>query len=172
MRGTLDWMGRHGESLTPALPCPSGQSLSRDCPFFVPRDSAHSRRFCYADGIMVKPRRVILYGRSVILGTLSASLGDYSGLEIVQLSPPLPAPHELAALGAQVILFDLNAVSADFPFTLLREQPDLLLIGLDAAGDRLLVLSGQQAHALTTTELVQVILGNSAGYLANRSLEP
>jgi len=32
-----------------------------------------------------------------------------------------------------------------------------LLIGVDAAGDRLLVLSGQQARSLTTDDLLQMI---------------
>lgn len=106
---------------------------------------------------MEKQRRVVLYGKSVILGTLGASLGAYSELETVRLSPPLPAPRELAALRAHVIIFDLNTVPPDFSFRLLHDQPHLLLIGVDAAGDKLLVLSGQQAHAVTTVDLLRVI---------------
>ncbi len=116
--------------------------------------------------MMEKRKRVILYGRSVILGALCSSLAGYAGLEVMPLEPPLPAPRELAALGAEVILFDLSTVAPETLYTLLHAQSDLLLIGLDAAGDRLLLLSGQKAHALTTTELVQVILGNATDLTA------
>ena len=104
-----------------------------------------------------KPQRVILYGRSLILSATAASLQRYPRLEVILLSPPLPTVQELCALCPQVVIFDLGSVPPEFPFSLLHEQPDLLVIGMDAAGDRLLVLSGQQARSLTTDDLLQMI---------------
>ena len=50
-----------------------------------------------------------------------------------------------------------KSVPSEFPFSQLHEQPSLLVIGVDAASDKLLVLSGQQAHCLTTDDLVHMI---------------
>ena len=110
---------------------------------------------------MNKRIRVILYGRSLILSTVAASLQRHPHLEVVPLALPLPTVQELGALCPQVVIFDLESVPPEFPFSLLHEQPGLLVIGMDAAGDKLLVLSGQQARSLTTETLVQVIEGRA-----------
>jgi hypothetical protein len=107
---------------------------------------------------MRERQRVVLYGNSLVLASVGASLKAYPGLEVISLdTPPAAMPQELGALCPTVVIFDLGSVPPEFPFSLLREQPDLVLIGLDAAGDKLLLLSGQQARALTTDQLVQVI---------------
>lgn len=114
---------------------------------------------CISDTLvlMKERRRVLLYGQSLILGTVGVSLQRYPHLEVVPLSPPLPTAQELCALRPQVVIFDLESVPPEFPFSLLHEQPGLLVIGMDAAGDKLLVLSGQQARSLTTDDLIQMI---------------
>lgn len=105
----------------------------------------------------MQKRRVLLYGKSWILGAVGASLKQYPHLEIVPLAPPLPEVQQLRALSPTVVIFDLGSVPPEFPFWLLREQPDLVLIGMDAAGDKLLLLPSRQAGALTTDDLVQVL---------------
>jgi hypothetical protein len=111
---------------------------------------------------MGKRQRVVLYGDSLVLAGTAASLGTYPGIELICLdAQPPAAAQELCALCPTAVIFDLGAVPPEFPFSLLREQPDLVLIGMDAAGDKLLVLSGQQAHSLTTEALVQVIEGRA-----------
>jgi len=107
---------------------------------------------------MRERQRVVLYGNSLVLAGVGASLKAYPGLEVISLDiPPAAMPQELGALCPTVVIFDLGSIPPEFPFSLLRQQPDLVLIGLDAAGDRLLLLSGQQARALTTDDLVKVI---------------
>jgi DNA-binding NarL/FixJ family response regulator len=111
---------------------------------------------------MGKRQRVVLYGNSLVLAGTAASLRAYPGIELICLDAQPPAAvQQLWALCPTVVILDLGAVPPEFPFSLLREQPDLVLIGVDAAGDKLLVLSGQQAHALTTEALVQVIEGRA-----------
>src|SRR5512139_2694672 len=103
---------------------------------------------------MGERQRVVLYGNSLVLASLGASLKTYPGIELICLEAQPPAvAQQLWALCPTVVILDLGAVPPDLPFSLLREQPDLLLIGMDAAGDKLLVLSGQQAHSLTTDDL-------------------
>jgi hypothetical protein len=107
---------------------------------------------------MGEQQRVVLYGNSLVLASVGASLKAYPGIELVCLDACPPAEmQQLWALRPAVVILDLGAVPPDLPFSLLGEQPDLVLIGVDAAGDKLLVLSGQQAHSLTTETLVHVI---------------
>ncbi|MEW5956752.1 MAG: hypothetical protein AB1801_03440 [Chloroflexota bacterium] len=102
-------------------------------------------------------QRVILYGRSVILGTVGASLQQYPHLELVSLVPPLPAAQELGALAPDVIIFDVGAARPEAAIALLEARPHLLLIGIDPGSDRMLLWSGQQSRALAMQDVVHVI---------------
>jgi hypothetical protein len=102
-------------------------------------------------------RRVVLYGRSVILGTLRASFERYPDLEVVPLSPPFPSVQELSALAPDVILFDIETARPEAAFALLGACPSLLLIGIDPSANQALLWSGRQLRELSTHDLVQVI---------------
>ena len=105
-----------------------------------------------------KPRRVLLYGKSVILGTLEASLKRYPQMEICVLSAPFPMVEELKAMAPDVILFDVSAPRPEAAFALLETYPGLLLIGVDASRDEMLVLTSYPAQALAVRDLVHLIL--------------
>lgn len=102
-------------------------------------------------------RRVILCGRSVILGTVGASLERYPDLVVVALSPPLPSTEELAALKPDVILFDVAGEEPEAAFALWKTCPNLLLVGVNPENAQLMVWSSEQGSALTTEDLVRVI---------------
>lgn len=102
-------------------------------------------------------RRVILYGGSVILGALRASLERCPELEIVPLSPPLPGAAGLGALAPDVVLFDAGSALPDSLFVLLRESPNLLLIGVNPERADLWLWSSNQTRAVTAEDLIQVI---------------
>ena len=105
----------------------------------------------------MEKRRVILYGRSVILGTLNASLQHYLDLEVVSLSPPFPSTQELNSLAPDVILFDIETGCPEAPFSLLAVLPGLLLIGIDPSSNQALLWSRRHLRDLSTQDLVQVI---------------
>ena len=105
---------------------------------------------------MEQRQRVVLYGQSVILGAVQASLRDDPQLEVVSLAPPATA-QALAALAPNVILFDTDKGCSGPAFTLLRTCPGLLLIGVDPASAQLLVLSSTPRQALSIEDLVNVI---------------
>jgi hypothetical protein len=107
---------------------------------------------------MRERQKVVLYGNSLVLAGMKTSLAAYPSFDVITLdiSPSLTV-HDLCALQASVVIFDLATVPLEFPLALLNAQPHLALIGLDAAGDRLLLFSGQQARKLTTGQLVQMI---------------
>lgn len=102
-------------------------------------------------------RRVILYGKSIILGTIGASLRLYPELEIIPLAPPLPDFQALKALAPHVILYDIQATLPETALALLEACPGLLLIGVDPDQNETRVWSGRQLHALSIQDLVQVI---------------
>ncbi len=95
-------------------------------------------------------RTVALYGTSLALSSIAATLAGRAGLRVV------PAP-ELGALQPDVIIFDLAAPRSDFNIALWRARPEVLLIGVDLGSDRMYVLSGRPARVLTLENLYQAI---------------
>ena len=106
---------------------------------------------------MNKRLRVILYGKSIILGTVGASLALHSDLEIVDLPAPLPGVEELAALAPDVILFDVDTGRPNALFTLLKNCPDLLLVGINPEDGQVRLWSSSQGEVVTADDLFQLI---------------
>ncbi len=100
----------------------------------------------------------MLYGNTLVLAGIEASLSLYANLEVITLDALcVDAADKLLALNPTVVIFDLGSPLPKTSLSVLDEQSDLLLIGVDAAGDKLLILSGRQSHSLNTANLVQVI---------------
>lgn len=136
-----------------------GQSrLYRDCPFSVPRSIENRRPSCYS-GAMKQQRRVVLYGSSLILGTVGWSLERYPELEVLRLASPLPEQQELAALAPDVVLFDVRSSRPNLAGSMLEARPGLLLIGLDADSDRAVIWTGEGSRALSAEDLFRVMTG-------------
>ncbi len=102
-------------------------------------------------------QRIILYGDSVVLAGVQASLRASSHLQVITLGPP-PASlaDDLFAFRPNAVIFDLGSVSPDFPLVLLQ-QPDLVLIGIDPETHQALVWSGRQAEAVFASDLVEIV---------------
>lgn len=108
---------------------------------------------------MVEKRtRVVVYGTSLNMAGIAASLKADSSLDVMHLNPRSPSARQsMNELGPAVIAFDLNDPDPGLDITLLRERPDLLLIGVGLSSNELLVLSGQPVQALSVADLVKVI---------------
>jgi hypothetical protein len=102
-------------------------------------------------------RRAILYGDSLILAGVRASLEKCPGLEVVILDQ-LPANplEELGAYSPAALIFDMGAIQPDLLLSLFQ-QPGLRLIGLDLETHQALVWSGRQAAAAVGADLIEVI---------------
>lgn len=111
---------------------------------------------------MKSSRQVLLYGNSVILGTVGASLKNYSDLEVTSLSPPFPELARLQALSPDVIIFDLQAAQPEAAFTLLDACPNLMLIGLDPSTEQVFIWTGEHMNALSAQSLVQSIRNHAS----------
>ncbi len=106
---------------------------------------------------MSKSHRIFLYGNSVILGTMGASLRRSSLWEVTTLSPPWPNREELHALEPDVIIYDIEAEQPEAAFSLLKVSPGLLLIALNPDGNIVHMWSGKQMRELSTQGLLEVI---------------
>ena len=112
--------------------------------------------------------RVILYGNSVFLAGIKAELESRGQFDVTTIAACGSAGDALiCAHGADVVIFDLVAAQPNFAVTLLRDSPGPLLIGVDPSSDQLLVLSGHQARAETTTDLVQLLAGRSSDLVSD-----
>ena len=107
--------------------------------------------------------RVVLYGNTLVVDTLGASLATCPGLELLRVDAPLA---ELAArlddLHPDALLFDVAAAQSDLVVRLLGERPELLLIGVDPSTDTLMVLSGRVEQPVSAADLAQRIIGARA----------
>ncbi len=104
-------------------------------------------------------RRIVLYGNSVILGTLGVSLQRFPQYQVIPLLPPFPEGPELEALTPDVIFFDLEGARPQTAFSLLESRPELLLMGVSPDSNLVKVWSGRQLRELSTRDLLAVIDG-------------
>lgn len=100
---------------------------------------------------------LVLYGNSVFLAGIQAALELDPGIELIVVDPGSTGVMErIHYHNPRALLFDLAEGQQDFAIALLREQPSLLLIGVDPSSDELLVLSNQPAQALNLSDLIEL----------------
>ncbi len=112
---------------------------------------------------MKKRLKVLIYGDTLVLGCLRASLAAYEGLDLASIEVPVTGEQELRRLDPDVVLFDLEAAGPAFQHSLAVRSPDLLLVGVDSAANRVLTWTGRQLCQLSTAELVQMMEGATSG---------
>jgi hypothetical protein len=106
---------------------------------------------------MKKLRKILIYGNSVIMGTLRASLQDCSQFEVTILWPPLPGKQRLEEMKPDVIFFDLEAEHPQAAFSLLDTCSDLMLIGISPDRNIVRTWTGQQLRELSMPGLLDLI---------------
>jgi hypothetical protein len=103
-------------------------------------------------------RTVVLYGNSLAVSSIGASLQGRADLQVSSVDATRPQAEErLRALHPDVVIFDLAAARPEFAIDLWQAQPHLLLIGVDLLTHQALMLSGQPARLLTLDDLLEVI---------------
>ncbi len=113
---------------------------------------------------MERTHTIVLYGASLSVAAVGAGLADKPGWQVIPMSPVTPtASQRLRQLRPDVVLFDLAAAQPDTVIPLMKELPDLLLIGVDLANQQALVLSGEQPKLVTTDDFVRLIVAQSVG---------
>jgi hypothetical protein len=102
-------------------------------------------------------KRILLYGNSVVLGCVGASLEGTGRFQITHLSPPLPGTSRLETFTPDVILFDAENGNAEAAFSLLKDRPDLLLLSVSPDGNVVRLWSGRQYEELSTMDFTALI---------------
>ena len=107
---------------------------------------------------MEKNRRVVVYGNSLNMAGIVASLKADPTLEVLCVN--IDSPQTLQNVDENdiaAIVFDLGDPPLRMDITLLRDLPGLLSIGVDFSRDEMLILCSQPAQALSVADLVKVI---------------
>jgi hypothetical protein len=103
-------------------------------------------------------RKVVLYGNSLVVSSIGASLQGRAGLQVVSVDATQPnAAQQLDQVQCDVVIFDLATARPAFAIDLWETHPQLLLIGVDLTTGQALALSSQPSRLLTMDDLLQVI---------------
>lgn len=103
-------------------------------------------------------RRVLLCGKSLFISGLQAILGAEPGIDLHVIdSHPDRVKRQISLFEPDVLIFEIEELKSVLPLSLLKDFPNLKLIGLDIEDNSLVVFSGQAARSPTTSDLIQVI---------------
>ena len=102
-------------------------------------------------------QRILLYGNSVILGSIGACLQRCPQFEVTTVAPTLQDVRVLEALKPDILFFDLETIHAEPVFSLLKTNPSLLLIGISSGINLVKIWSGRQFRDLSIKGLFDVI---------------
>ncbi len=107
---------------------------------------------------MEKVKIIAVYGGDLVMSSFCASLQKRPEFELQDLKGwSSDGIDTFAAVLPDAILFDLAAGQPDFAIPLLQKNPTILLIGVDLASHKMLVLSGEQSCLLTADDLMHVL---------------
>ena len=103
-------------------------------------------------------KKVLIVGSSLSLAGIGACLKLEDNLDVDCVDPHDSCFLEhLEVFAPQAIIFDLRNLPIDLDMDLLRQQPGLLMIGVDPSSDEVFLLKGQCRKVVTTGELTQLI---------------
>jgi len=100
--------------------------------------------------------KVVLYGNSLALSGVGASLEAHPGLRLVRVDAKGASAEALGDLEPDVVVFDLATARPDVVELWSRDRP-VLPIGVDLLKHQVVVFSGTCSSARTADDLVRVI---------------
>lgn len=102
---------------------------------------------------------VLLYGQSLLLSLVAASLQENADLRVRQAATWAEAEKALGKGMPEALIFDLTDACESHVLPLLLVNPRLLLIGLDTERNEAVVLRGQEAQSLTLEGVRELVEG-------------
>jgi hypothetical protein len=106
--------------------------------------------------------RVLIYGASIVLDGIAASLLNEERLEVVRLPQPLLHLNDVEALAPNVIVFDTETPGSAAVFSALENHPNLLLLGVTPDKNVVRLWSGREHRELSIPDLVALIQADSS----------
>ena len=108
-------------------------------------------------------KRILLYGNSVILGTIEAGLDRFSEYEVVTLKLPQKESICLGPAIIDILIFDSQRTRPEEVMCFLRANSALLLIGIDPDVNQVQLWSSRQIRELSTQGLLKLLNNQEAG---------
>lgn len=109
-------------------------------------------------GTMSKQRIVALFGDSLLMDTVEASLETHQELGVIRIHTTVTdAAERLKILCPDLVILDLSDTSAHLVMPFLKDLPGVPLLCLDVTCSRVISLSCQQYTALTSSDLAHLI---------------
>jgi len=105
-------------------------------------------------------QKVLVYGDSLVLAAVEASLRACPWFEVMAVNGPA-AEADLLASGPSVVIFDMGAGRPESLLARIQAQPGLLLIGIDPESHEVL-LTGQAAGSITVDQIAHIVRGQEA----------
>ena len=115
--------------------------------------------------------KVVLYGNSLAVSGVGASLEGHPGLQLVRVDATDASAEALGELEPDVVVFDLATAQPDV-VALWQRHPRVLSIGVDLLTQRAVVFSSQPERVLTTDDLLRVIESRISPGAATPPAEP
>jgi hypothetical protein len=107
---------------------------------------------------MEKRPLVVLLGDSLLMDGVAVSLAGRPKLRMVRMDPDVTDIGEcLESLKPDLIVFELDNPRSPMIFSILREHPGILLIGLDPDSSQAIVLNSQQHITETMNDLAEIV---------------
>ena len=123
---------------------------------------------CNGDVVFVFRKRVMkvtevlevgICGTSPVMSAIEASLGQHPRVRLRRLGGSLSdSAPEIKMLSPHAVLFTMKACEEPPITLLLREQPEIALIGVDEENDTITVFSLSTHRVTTVEELARLIL--------------
>lgn len=121
---------------------------------------------------MKATKRILLYGNSVILGAIGASLCRFSEFEVVMVKLPRKESIWLPPTRIDILIFDLQVTKPEEVMTFLIGVSALLLIGVDPDVNQVQLWSGRQLQELSTIGLLEMITDEVNGFPVAHTRKP
>lgn len=101
---------------------------------------------------------VVLLGDSVLIDSVSVSLGEKEVPGVIHVNVPSSEVHkQLGDLKPDLVVFELDSPYTSPVYTYLKEHPGILLVGLDLTCCRAIVLNSQQLDNPTLDDLCHMV---------------
>lgn len=113
---------------------------------------------------MQKHRLVALYGSSLLMDIVEATLGENQSLDVVRVEGSSSgAVENLRSLHPDMIVVDSSDPDAQFVLSFFKDRDGVPLLCLDPDCNKAMVISCQHFNSLTTTGLSDLIYAQVGG---------
>ena len=107
---------------------------------------------------MIKDQVVVLFGDSLLMDAIEASLAPRQGLHVVRISTTIHNVEEyIPSLHPDIVIFDWDAPQKQVVLSLLRYRPGVPLLGIDITTSSVTALSSVPYPVLTVSALTDVL---------------